>query len=1102
MTARVLLFGFTVSVLVACQGNEAERPLFESLSPQRTGVDFQNDLEEDEEFNIVEYLYFYNGAGVAIGDINNDGWNDLFFVSNQGSNKLFINKGNWNFQDITPSAGLQGVGNWKTGVAMADVNGDGWLDLYVCGVGGYKKYAGRNQLYINQGDLTFREASEEMGLAFQGFSTHAAFFDFDRDGDLDMYLLNHSVHSVDNYGSSALRSEMDDKAGDQLYRNELVPSGVCTFTNVTHAMGIYSSAIGYGLGIGISDVNRDGYPDIYISNDFHENDYLYLNEQGKKFVEVGMQAFTHTSRFSMGNDMADVNNDLWPDIVSVDMLPKDEQIIKSSAGEDSYEVWSYKLNHGFQTQVSRNSLQINKGLRGRVPQFVDHAPLMGVFATDWSWSPLFFDADGDGLKDLFVSNGIQRRPNDLDYMSFIYSDSVQRKSRNRNLDIVRQMPGGSARDYFFTNKGDHFVDQSISWGMQPAGLSNGAAYGDLDNDGDPDLVVSRVNESALLYRNQSDSGRFLSLSLRSKPGSRNVFAMGARIELNPGRDNQSFEVYTSRGWCSSSSTRLMVGGISTDSILVKITWPDGTCSSSTLGNSGQHQTIEQPADARCCDPSIGQHGWFTPDVGFSYRHQENDFNAFSRESLMPFMLTAEGPAMAVGDLDGDSLPEVFVGSARGKASRLFSYRPVGKWQELPTPEFLRDSLAEDVDAGFTDVDRDGDLDLVVVSGGHEESENKEPLRPRLYLNNGHGQLEKVSDRLPGLALNASCVRPIDYDVDGDVDLFIGGSVVPYLYGMPPPSYLLRNIGNGYFEVVSDWLGDTRFDNVSGRNPGMVQDAVWADLNNDGLPDLILAGEWMPVTVLIQNDDHSFSNRTEQWGLDETSGLWKSILAADMDKDGDLDLMVGNLGLNGRLTASRKKPLLMYLGDFDSNQSSDHILVYYNGEKSYPFASRDQLVRQLPTLKKKFLHYRDYHNVALEDIITPLQKGNSAVLRTDMLESVVMWNNNGKFSVEKLPLEAQAFPVFSMLCGDFNRDGKNEVLLGGNLTNAQPEIGPYDAGLAVVLTLEEGRVFKAVPPMQSGLYIRGNIRSMKDIKLNDQCLVIVGRNNDTCLLYEY
>ena len=1094
----------------SCRDKPQEK-LFSLLPADQTGISFSNDLTEDSVFNIIEYLYFYNGGGVAAGDINNDGFIDLYFSSNQNSNKLYLNKGNWKFEDITEKSGTQGIGNWKTGVTMADVNGDGWLDIYSCGVGNYKKFNAKNQLFINNGDLTFTEKSAEYGLGFEGLSTQAAFFDFDLDGDLDCYLLNHSVHNTRSLGTANERLKADSLAGDRLYRNDLISNGVRTgkavFVDISRNAGIFSSRLGYGLGIATSDFNMDGYPDIYVSNDFQENDYLYLNTRDGKFRQVLENSMGHSSRFSMGNDAADINNDIRPDIISLDMLPRDERVIKTSAGDDPYEIYKFKLSSGFYFQTARNCLQLNQVITDSTVCFSDVAIEAGVEATDWSWSPLLADFDNDGYKDLFVSNGILRRPNDMDYISFISNQSIQdnlKKGNKYDLDIVRQMPDGKISNFIYRNTGPlKFEDETAAWGIDRPSLSNGAAYADLDNDGDLDLIVNNLNEAAFVYRNNAISNSFLKIIPKGLAG--NNFGLGLKIIAYAGTEHFYYEINSTRAFCSAVDTRPNLGfgkHARLDSLV--LVWPGGKTQKLTNVTLNKPLAVNQEdahdnfsfANFLKVNPMLHPvSDGHLPE----FRHQENNYNAFNSENLMTQMLSTEGPAMDVADVNADGLDDVFVGGGKGQPSELFLQAGDGKFNSANKRSFEEIKAGEVVDAVFFDADRDGDNDLIAVFGG-QESFDKNLLQPRLFINNGTGSFTQKNDNgLDRIYLNASCVKPNDFDLDGDVDIFIGASTMPLLYGMSPMSFLLVNDGSGNFQPSLGWLGNSQFANLPPNRPGMVKDAAWADINKDGLTDLVLVGEWMPVTILIQQRNHTFLNQTQAWGLAKTSGMWNTIANGDFDGDGDEDFAVGNLGLNSRLKASETKPLKMILGDLDGNGSSDHIIVYFNGASSYPFASRDQLVKQLPYLKKKFLKYKDYRDVKVEDIVSPALRNQTTELRIDELHSLILLHSTNAFLVKPMPVEAQISPIEAIYAGDLNSDGFVDLLIGGNLSAVQTELGPYDAGLGLVLLGNGKGDFDPVQPMNSGFIVKGEVRGIKSVKtLKNETFYLVSRNNDSLL----
>ena len=1088
-----------VFFLVACRENKTPTA-FLSLPDHKTNIRFHNTLTETGHFNIIEYLYFYNGGGVSTGDINNDGLVDIYFTANQLQNRLYLNKGDFVFEDITETAGVAGTGNWKTGTTMADVNGDGFLDIFICGVGNYKFFNGKNHLLINNGDLTFSDQTDAYGLTFQGFSTHAAFFDYDNDGDLDLYLLNHSVHSSRSHGHSSLRYQSDSLAGDKLYRNEMIPHGENRFTDVTSVAGIFNSQVGYGLGVGISDVNLDGYMDIYVSNDFHENDYLYINHGNGTFGEEIEKSMPHGSRFSMGNDIADINNDGYADIITLDMLPKDEEIIKTTAGEDAYDIYSFKLGFGYHHQFARNTLQLNRGLTGEGHLlFSDIATLAGVHASDWSWAPLLADFDNDGHKDLFIANGILTRPNDLDYINFVSSDSAQEYYGYE--EFIRNMPSGTVPNLFYKNEGDlRFRDVSPQWiGVQPT-LSTGAAYADLDNDGDLDLVINNINERATVFRNDTPDDFAGWLQVELKGDGVNTSGIGAKVTVYSGKQFFYQEQVLSRGWQSSVSPLIHIGIGNVPRIdSIQVIWPDKKFQTLSSVSRDRRITVRQSDAGGLWDYGRNKgtgKTLLTRGQDAPFVHRENDFNAFTVEKLIPHMVSTQGPRIATGDINGDGLDDFYVGGAAGQSGQVFLQDHSGNFSSQFQPDLAADSLYEDTAAAFLDADRNGALDLVVVSGGQEFSGDHPYLSPRLYLNNGSGMLRRSEASLPEIYVNASCVTPADIDGDNDPDLFIGGRVVANAYGKSPESYFLINDGNGVFSADT-----SKFPVDTGNRLGMVTDAAWFDINADGRQDLIFVGEWMPITVLIQDERGYFNNSTSALGLDKTHGWWNTITLHDFDQDGDLDFVAGNLGLNSRLTATEEQPVTLYTGDMDDNGGTDHLLTYYNAGKQHPFISRDQLVKQVPSFRREFLKYYNFRHVKREQIIPAKETGKFTVNYAYGFSSVYAENNSGKFSLTELPVEAQMFPIFSFCPGDFDADGHTDLLAVGNLSAVQPDFGRYDAGYGLMMLGNGEGKFQALSHQVSGFFVRGEGRAIAAVKSADAAnFYLVGRNNDSLLVF--
>jgi len=1093
-----VLFVLLVLLMLSCR-KEKEEPLslFSLLRSSQTGVDFVNNLTEDEESNMIDYLYFNNGGGVAAGDINNDGLTDLYFTSNQESNRLYLNLGNMQFRDITGSAGVAGTGTWTSGVTMADVNGDNYLDIYVCQVGSYKNMEGRNLLYINRGDGSFVEEAEKYGLDFEGFSTQAAFFDYDIDGDLDMYLVNHSVHTSRSYGGTYLRNEKDERAGDRLYRNE-GSAGDCRFMDVTAEAGIFSSQIGYGLAVSISDINNDGAPDIYVSNDFHEDDYLYINQGDGSFRESLRDMIGHTSRSSMGNDVADLNNDGLPDIVVLDMLPDDQKIRKQSGGDDDYRVYRIKRDFGYYEQVVRNVLQLNMG----ASSFSEIGRLSGICSTDWSWSPLICDMDNDGWKDLSVTNGIYRRANDLDYIHFLAAWNRKYGAPGNapgvpDRELYERMPLHPAVNYLFRNKGDlTFNNMAPCWGMENPSYSNGAAYADLDNDGDLDLAVNNINAPAFIYRNNADTlleNHYL--SFRLKGTGMNTRAVGARVSLHGEGMIMMVEQFSTRGFFSSvpDVLHLGTGGMSRmDSVVVR--WPDGSTEVLRDVHTDQKLILEMDkgTNRQKYADAPGQKVFSVADIkGLGFMHRENAYVDLTREGLIPHNLSAEGPALAVGDVNGDGLEDLFVGGADGQNSLLFIQESGGAFSSRTIAALATERQAEDVDAVFFDADGDGDQDLYLVRGGNQVPAGNVQLADRLLLNDGRGVFVScMEDALPAINTNGSCVRPADYDGDGDMDLFIGSRSLPGAYGHSPVHFLLENDGKGNFRNVYD----RRMMNPDAL--AMVTGACWTDVDGDGDPDLVVAGEWMPL-ILLENRGGAFIDVSEEWGLAASSGWWNCVVAGDVDGDGDMDLVGGNLGLNSMLRASPDEPVEMYVADFDNSGSIDQLICSYHDGISYPVASLDQLTSQLPVLREKFPHYADYGGLTAEEVLGQEQIDMAQTLKADLFESCLFRNNGkGGFDIEPLPVEAQFSPVRDILIRDMNGDDLPDMVLVGNNYSVRPSYGRQDASFGWYLEADSVKNYRVLWPGQGGMRLRGDARRIISLEVDGKEYLVAGINDDS------
>ncbi|GIL24049.1 MAG: hypothetical protein BroJett042_25620 [Bacteroidota bacterium] len=1075
----------------ACTHNNEEITLFKSLSAESTGITFRNDLSFNQEFNIYTYRNFYNGGGVGIGDFNNDGFMDIYFTSNQSSNKLYINKGNLQFEDITDKAGVNGTKSWSTGVALADVNGDGLLDIYVCNSGDVKGDDKENELFINNGDLTFSEKAREYGLADKGFTTHAVFFDYDRDGDLDLYILNNSYQAIGSFNlMKNERPNRDKLGGDKLMRND---GG--HFTDVSEEAGIYGSIIGFGLGATVGDVNKDGWPDIYVSNDFFERDYLYINNKDGSFKECLTEQMKSISAASMGADMADINNDGWPEIFVTDMLPNDYKRLKTITTFENWDRYQYNVSNDYYHQFNRNMLQLNN----RNSTFSEIGRLAGVEATDWSWGALIFDMDNDGLKDIFVANGIYQDLTNQDYLQYISNDEVVKSIVSGNKvnykTLVDLIPSNPVPNFAFKNSGELiFLNKSTEWGFGTPNFSNGSAYGDLDNDGDLDLVISHVNNVASVHRNESNTlfpnNHYLQFNLIGQD--KNKYAIGTSIEIRHQGKTYSVEQIPNRGFESSVDMRPFVGlGALTrvDSIWVR--WPNGLVTELHDIATNQVLTLNQ-ADAvekSLTEQKIKQQ-FTVVNTGIDYKHEESDFVDFDRDKLIYHMLSTTGPSLSVGDVNGDGLEDIYLGGAKGQSGSLFIQTSNGDFRKSTQPAFEADAASEDIKSLFFDADGDGDMDLYVCSGSSEFTEIASALTDRLYLNDGKRNYNRSLQALPGAKFeNTSVVKACDFDADGDMDLFVGIRAQALQYGMPVNGYLLKNDGKGRFEDVTAAIAPGFL------KLGMIADAAWADLNGDQRLDIIIVGDYMNVEVFLNLKD-GFVRSTSQFNLDKTHGWWNTVLAEDMDQDGDLDIIVGNHGLNSRFSASSDAPLTLLVNDFDKNGTTEQILCFKLDGKEYPVALRHDLTGQMPGLKKQFLKYEDFKDKSVDQIFDKKAISEATVLNVTELRSGVFVNEGGRFIFKPFPAEAQLSPVFSMYVDDFNADGNKDILLGGNLYEVKPEVGRYDASYGQLLSGLGNGNYKVESANNSGFLVDGQIRNIQPLLIGKQKHIIAVRNNDS------
>lgn len=1068
-----------------------ENPLFKLLPSSETGITFNNKVTDDGKFDVFNYRNFYNGGGVAIGDVNNDGKPDILFTSNQGECKLYINKGNWKFEDATAKSGLNAYKRWHTGVTMVDINGDGWLDIYISNSGGLGSGETANELYINQKDGTFKEEAEKYGLADKGLSTQAIFFDFDHDGDLDCFVLNNSYRPIGSFGYTRdLRNVRDPLNGDRLYRND---NG--KFVDISAQAGIYGSEIGFGLGIAAGDMFNTGWDDMYVSNDFFEHDYLYKNQHNGTFKEISNDAIGHMSMSSMGSDLADINNDGYLDMFTTDMLPENDYRLKTTTKFDEFDIYNAKLKGDFHHQFTSNCLQLNNG----DGTFSEIANLGGINATDWSWGALIFDFNNDGWKDIFVSNGISRDLTNQDFLSYFGSDEVLNEIKQggfKSKQFLDKMPKTPISSYGFINqKNLQFSNETIPLGLDKPGFSNGAAYGDLDGDGDLDLVVNNENGEAYIYRNMtSEKTHAHYLKVNLKGIGMNTFGIGAKVTVYTNGMQQLLEQMPTRGFESSSEPVLNFGtGTFKKVDSLKVVWPNmkmqvlkniKTNAVITLNQSDAKITF-RPAVINI--KPIYKNITTTAIKGDIY-HKENDYKDFDDQRLIPKMVSTEGPKLAVADVNGDGLEDFFMGGATGDTAKLFIQQPDGTFKQKKEFAFEQDKNSEDIGALFFDADHSGNKDLIVVSGGNMEKEGSLDLLARYYKNDGKGNFTRKFKGWPLISINASCVRLNDKNGD----LFIGARSVPGSYGVIPASKLLRNDGKGNFTDVTATVAPELL------KLGMVTDAQWADIDGSGKKSLIVVGDWMPVTIL--NYVNGKLVKTKE--IANSSGWWNCLTVADLNGDGKLDLVAGNNGLNSKIKADANHPAKLYVSDFDDNGQVECIPVYYKAdEKAYPFNLHDDLIKQLPYLKKKFYRYDAYAGKGIDEIFTSEELEKASVLTVTQTQTCVFYNNGkGDFTMKPLPIRAQFSPVFGILVTDINNDGIPDIFLGGNFYGLKPEVGRYDASYGVTFLGTPKHGFDYITPANSGLFIKGEVRDIAPINTKSGKRIIVARNNDALQIF--
>jgi len=1062
--------------------------LFTLLAPENTGISFMNKMVDNDEV-IMTYEYRFNGCGVGVGDINNDGLPDLFFTAGNLDNKLYLNKGNLQFEDISEKAMIFKREAVSTGVCMADVNADGWLDIYVCRTGKFPPDQRANLLYINNGNLTFTERAKEYGLDDKSYSNQVAFFDYDNDGDLDMFLVNQPIDYT--YANTFLINADTQKTyvSDRLYRN----NGNNTFTDVTMKAGV-SSSNAFGFNVAVTDFNDDGFWDLYVTNDYLQPDYLYINNRNGTFTESLKKYMKHCPNSSMGSCIADYNNDGLPDLMIVDMVAEDNHRQKILKGPLDYDDFNIAKQNGGYYQYMRNQLQLNNG-NGT---FSEIGELAGVSNTDWSWGPLFADFDNDGWKDLFIANGYRRDLTNLDYMHY-YLDSLNKMGGvgifKHMYELLNSLPESPVKNYAFKNNRDlTFSNTSDQWGFSEVTFSNGAVYADLDNDGDLELIINNIDEPAMIYKNHSrELEKNNYIQFRLKGDSKNTQGIGTTIKISTADGDQVFTYQPTEGFFSSEENRIHFG-IGKDTVIQKaeITWHGGF--RQILENIPANQIIlverknAQPFKKEKVIESQKLFADATHNSGVDFVHRENDFIDFKREPLLPQKFSEPGPCIATADVNGDKLDDFYIGGASGQAGALFIQKDHGTFSKHLNPVFEADKMYEDAGAAFFDADQDGDPDLYVASGGNEWDENSAQYEHRLYINDAKGNFSRAKNVLPEFFTSSSCVAANDFDKDGDMDLFVGGRIVPSRYPESPRSYILQN-DKGKFTDVTETVGKELM------YPGLVCNALWTDYNNDGFTDLMVVGQWMAVTI-FKNENGKLKNVTNGSGLDSSNGWWNCIAANDFDHDGDIDYIAGNRGLNSRIKAKENEPACVYAKDFDRNGTLDAIMCYYIQGTSYPIHGRDMMTDQIRELKKKFLRYRDYADATIYDIYPKPVVDSALILRAYTFASSYIENlGNGKFNITPLPLETQFSTVNSILVNDFDGDGNADVILAGNDYSPEVETGRYDASVGNFLKGDGKGHFKNIPAAQTGFFVDTYARDMKTISTQNGKLILVGNNND-------
>ena len=1078
----VLVFGFLV---FACQ-EQTKRNLkpetlaggLSLLSPEQTGIDFNNTIKETSTFNHFYYSQIYNGAGVAIGDINNDGLADIFFCGNTVSDRLYLNKGNFQFEDITKKSRAARHSGWSWGVTMVDINADGYLDIYVSRNGESMNAEDRkNQLYINNQDLTFTESAMAYGLADVGFSTQAVFFDMDKDGDLDMYQANQPPDQK-LFLRYTISSDQKKFYTDKLYRND---NG--RFTDVSKQAGI-TSDLTYSLSVNATDFNNDGLVDLFVSNDYEEPDYMYYNNGDGTFKNVINENLKHISRFCMGTDTGDINNDGLMDLMTLDMSSDDHYRSKTNMGSMSTAEFNKVVGLGKHYQYMFNTLQVNSG-KGH---FSDVANMAGVGLSDWSWAGLLVDLDNDGLKDVVVSNGVKKDVRNNDYLTVV-NNLDENISNEEFFKVSKLAPSFPLPNYIYKNKGGlEFEKVSKDWGFDAPGFSSGMAYGDLDNDGDLDIVTNNMDAPAFVYENKS-TGNSLDIVFKGAPN--NTFGYGAKAVIKHNGRTQVGDNFVSRGYLSSMAPGVFFGlGKDVQVENVEIIWPDGK--TETITNVGANKTLTV-SYSNASLPSSKKENANTilasvnpSNLGISYKHQENEFDELQEEILLPHNVSQNGPFSAVADVNGDGLEDIFLGGALGQSAELYIQKENGQFIKNTSQPWEKDKASEDLGCLFLDIDGDKDLDLFVASGGSEVKQGNVLLKDRMYINDGAGVFKKDNKALPNIYESSQCVKASDIDADGDLDLFVGTRLVSGKYGFPASSYVLINENGKYTKAPNNVASDL-------KSIGMVTDAVFTDVDNDNDEDLLIVGEWMEIT-LLQNNNGVFTNNSKAYGLENTRGIWWSITANDIDNDGDDDYIIGNLGKNNKFKASKEHPFKLYASDFDSNGTNDIVLAKFYKDDYVPVRGRECTSQQMPFVAEKFKDYHSFASSKLVDILPKEKVEDAFVYEISNFESIILINDGGKLVRKSLPNEAQISPIKSTLITDVNKDGIKDIITVGNHYGVEVETTRYDAGMGAVFLGDAKNNYTYMPPTESGFYVPEDSRDIKVIKQQNKSLIFVTNNN--------